>query len=124
MIQDQETTGSLDAVGLDSSSVVSEDLRVPLPLDIDETDDVSENLFGGEDFLEPDVCLDSPQASVPCRDVSDTPLSDAKKRDLRSMIEDSCLSTQAVFKFKMPWERPGMRTVFVRKPKRLYLFPF
>ena len=79
MIQDQETTGSLDAVGLDSSSVVSEDLRVPLPLDIDETDDVSENLFGGEDFLKPDVCLDSPQASVPCRDVSDTPLSDAKK---------------------------------------------
>ena len=123
MIQDQETTGSLEAVGLDSSSVVSEDLRVPLPLDIDETDDVSENLFGGEDFLKPDVCLDSPQASVPCRDVSDTPLSDAKKRDLRSMIEDSCLSTQAVFKFKMPWERPGMRTVFDRKPKRLIPIP-
>ena len=50
MIQDQETTGSLDAVGLDSSSVVSEDLRVPLPLDIDETDDVSENLFGVKTF--------------------------------------------------------------------------
>ena len=49
MIQDQETTGNQDAAGLESSSIISEDLRVPLPLDIDEADDVSENSFGGED---------------------------------------------------------------------------
>jgi len=39
------------------------------------------------------------------------------------MIENSCLSTQPVFKFQMPWERPGMRTVFDRKPKKLIPVP-
>lgn len=118
-----ETVEDPDTAGFETSSVISEDLRVPLPLDIDDTYDACENLFGGDDPLVPDECLDSPQASEPSKDDLDVPLSDAKKRDLRAMIEDSCLSSQAVFTFKMPWERPGLRTVFDRKPKRLIPIP-
>jgi hypothetical protein len=67
--------------------------------------------------------LVSPQASETCREAVELPLSPARKRDLKSMIEDSCLSTQAVFTFQMPWERPDTKTVFDRKPKRLIPVP-
>ena len=107
----------------DSESIDSDDIRVPLPSNIDENDVALENLFGDEGLLEPDVSLDSPKASDPCPDVLEPPLSSARKRDLRSMIENSCLSTHAVFKFQMPWERPGMRIVFERKPKRRIPIP-
>lgn len=36
---------------------------------------------------------------------------------LRSMIEDGCLRAQPAFKFVMPWDRPGMSTVFNQRKK-------
>ena len=88
-----------------------DDVRVPLPSNIDEANEDVHNFFGGDDWLDLDGYILSPQASETCREAVEPPLSPARKRDLKSMIEDSCLSTQAVFNFHMPWERPGIKTV-------------
>ena len=44
-------------------------------------------------------------------------LDDRSKRNLESMISNSCLSVKPSFKFQMPWERKGMSEVFGKKLK-------
>ena len=110
----------------DVASLNSEDLKVPLPGDIGQ-DPYSEydvnNLFDTGEASGTDEYVDAPEMRHSEKEEVVEPLSSDEKRNLKSMIEDSCLSTQPVFKFKMPWERPGLRTVFERKPRNLIPTP-
>jgi hypothetical protein len=90
----------------DVASLNSEDLKVPLPGDIGQ-DPYSEydvnNLFDTGEASGTDEYVDAPEMRHSEKEEVVEPLSSDEKRNLKSMIEDSCLSTQPVFKFKMPW---------------------
>ena len=46
-------------------------------------------------------------------------LNETDRRNLKSMIEDACLSVKPTFKFQMPWERKGLAKIFNRDPAKL-----
>ena len=108
----------------DDLSLDSEDLRLPLPENVDE--DAGETVSLGNEqgsLAETDgyASLEDTQAA----ENADTggELDEQSKANLRSMIEDSCLAAKPVFNFQMPWERKGLMMVFDRKPKQLIPTP-
>ena len=46
-------------------------------------------------------------------------LNETDRRNLKSMIDDACLSVKPTFKFQMPWERKGLAKIFNRDPAKL-----
>ena len=120
---------ALSVPAADELPIDSEDLNLPIRENIDsgilsEVD--TSGIFGEADGLE---TLDSDGY---CEVPSDPPveltesesvLSASEHSNLGSMISDNCLSTKAVFKFKMPWERPELKAILDSSPKPLIPVP-
>ena len=89
----------------DDLSFDSEDLRIP-PEDVDEGPEETGSLGNGQgSAVESDgyASLEDAQTVQSVDDGGE--LDEQSKANLRSMIEDSCLSARPVFNFQMPWER-------------------
>ena len=117
--QDAGTDSDLD-------SITSKTVQLPLPGDLDADSEAI-----------PDDCelfvRDSPtrwdEYSLPAPDerasLDDTSsvLNDTDRKNLKAMIDDSCLSVKPTFKFQMPWERKGLSKIFNKDPAKLIPVP-
>ena len=114
----------------DSASVNSRTVGIPLPAFIDECFPLfgrdEESLKGGDD---PGLLdgYDSPLFEASSCSAPSAPLEEEltseNLKNLKAMIEDSCLSTKPVFKFKMPWERKGLEKIFKKDSSSLIPVP-
>ena len=50
-------------------------------------------------------------------------LNETDKKNLKSMIDNACLSVKPTFKFQMPWERKGLSKIFNKDPAKLIPVP-
>lgn len=108
----------------DEFSFDSEDLRIPLPDDVDDDAVEMRSLSKGrESAVETDGYASLEDTQMDESFDAGEELDERSKANLRSMIEDSCLSTKPVFSFQMPWERKGLKMVFDRKPRQLIPTP-
>ena len=120
MFKRQEDVGDT----ADAFSFDPEDLRIPLPEDMDEDAEETGSLGNGQGSAVETDGYASLEDAQTAEDVDEgTELDERPKANLRSMIEDSCLSAKPVFNFQMPWERKGLKMVFDRKPKQLIPTP-
>ena len=110
----------------DLESITSKTVQLPLPENLDADNEAN-----------PDACdlfgRDSPaqwdEYSVPTPDERAGPddpssfLNETDKRNLKSMIDNACLSVKPTFKFQMPWERKGLSKIFNKDPAKLIPVP-
>ena len=113
-----------DGDAADALSFDSEDLRIPLPAGMDDDAEETGSLGNGQgSAVETDGYASLEDAQTAENVDEGTELDERSKANLRSMIEDSCVSAKPVFNFQMPWERKGLKMVFDRKPKQLIPTP-
>ena len=109
----------------ESASLNSSIMRKPLPSDLDD-----ETVGFEDDALFADLTEsphwdgydDTPAEQVFPSDHASL-LDDASNKNLKSMVDDSCLSVKPTFKFVMPWERKGLSMVFNKEPAKLIPTP-
>ena len=117
---------SADAAGdTDTVSVNSDEVRLPLPEGIDDTNDFASEAGGfsdqasdlqGIEYWDP---KDVSSASV--QPVGS--LSSKDSANLRAMIGNSSFGVKPTLKFKFPWERPGLDKILHKKRKQLIPTP-
>ena len=101
-------------------SVNSETVHLPLPEHVDMTGfEISSNhsVAFPEEYSPSETYEPEPTNWEPRRSLEVGSLDERSTRNLRSMIEDSCLRSQPAFKFVMPWDRPGFSAIFSNKRK-------
>ena len=110
----------------EAGSIDSQVIQLPLPDDLDENGfgEPEEDLFGG-DVSPPQWDGYAESQSIPDAQVIDqsSTLDETSNRNLKAMVDNSCLSTAPTFKFKMPWERKGMSLIFDKRPKSIIPTP-
>ena len=99
-------------------SVNSETVHLPLPDELDFTglESVNEPGLWSDGGYSPSVTHE--QCDHPEKHPVHPPVRELDRKsaaNLKSMIEDSCLSTPPSFKFVMPWDRPGISNILNRK---------
>lgn len=115
-----------DSEHSETGSINSQVIQLPLPDDLDNGsfDEPEENLFGGEEGTLPWDGYTEAQPMPEEQTLDQTSvLDEVADRNLKAMVDNSCLSTAPTFKFKMPWERKGMALIFSKKPKSILPTP-
>lgn len=111
----------------DVGSINSRTIQLPLPEDPYEGPEGSnsgEHLFGGYSPSLWDGYPDAPQQFFNDGEEEQTrPLEDNDRKNLKALIDDSCLGTKPTFRFKMPWERKGLSLIFKKDPISLIPTP-
>eukprot|EP00435_Cladocopium_sp_Y103_P071521 s2538_g37.t1 len=90
----------------DVRSVNSADIRMPLPLGLD--DEMDEALPIQDEF--DDSCMEADdELSAP---VHEEPLSEVDRSNLFTVIDNECLANQPALSVSLPWELDSMRMIF------------
>ena len=106
----------------DPESITSRTVQLPLPENLDADNEIfaeDSSLFGRDSPAQWDEYADHSPAGRGITEDSHAVLNETDRRNLKSMIDDACLSVKPTFKFQMPWERKGLARIFNRDPVKL-----